>query len=369
MEKAYISLGSNEGQRLKNLQEAVLQIQKQVGVLSDLSSLYETPSWGFEGPDFLNACIGVQTDFLPVELLQKLLKIERQMGRLRTTDSGYSSRNIDLDLLFYEDQVIENDDLILPHPRLELRNFILHPMCEIAPDFVHPRLGKDMTHLLSACKDTSHPTQLPLSRWSLDLFFEDQLLVFEGNIGVGKTSLAQKIAQDFQVPSLLENFSKNPYLEKFYDQPDRFAFSLENYFLEDRFRQFDDFIKASATQKMTVADHSFFKSLVFAKINLSTIHFQEFQANYERLSAQLVFKQKVIFLHQPIEKLIKQIKSRGRTYEQKITRDYLEKIEEGYQNFLREQRSMPYHRIDLTDLDFIHDERAYQMVLQRIKAF
>jgi deoxyguanosine kinase len=369
MEKAYISLGSNKGQKLENLQDAVLQIQKQVGILTDLSSIYETPSWGFEGPDFFNACIGIQTDFSPAKLLQKLLKIERKMGRLRTTDSGYSSRNIDLDLLFFEDQVIDNDDLILPHPRLELRNFILHPMCEIAPDFVHPRLGKDMTHLLNFCRDTSHPTQLPLSRWSQDLFFEDQLLVFEGNIGVGKTSLAQKIAQDFKVPSLLENFGKNPFLEKFYDQPDRFALPLENYFLEDRFRQFDDFVKASAALKMTVADHSLFKSLVFAKINLSPKHFQDFKANYERLSAQLVFKQKVIFLHQPIEKLMKQIKSRGRIYEQKITPYYLEKIEEGYQNYRKERWSIPYHSIDLTDLDFIHDERAYQMLLQRIKAF
>ena len=369
MDKAYISLGSNEGQRLKNLQEAVVQIQKQVGVLTDLSSLYETPAWGFEGPDFLNACIGVQTDFLPSELLQKLLKIERKMGRLRTSETGYKSRNIDLDLLFFEDHVIENDDLILPHPRLELRNFILYPMCEIAPDFVHPRLGKDMTHLLNFCGDTSHPSQLPLSQWSSDIFFEDQLLVFEGNIGVGKTSLTQKIARDFKVPSLLENFSSNPYLEKFYEQPDRFALSLENYFLEDRFRQFDNFIKESTSQKMSVADHSLFKSLVFAKINLSTKDFQDFKANYERLSAQLVFKQKVIFLHQPLEKLMKQIKSRGRTYEQNITRDYLEKIEEGYQNFQEEHWSTPFNRIDLNNLDFIDDERAYQILLHRIKTF
>ena len=167
----------------------------------------------------------------------------------------------------------------------------------------------------------------------------------------------------------MENFGKNPFLEKFYDQPDRFALPLENYFLEDRFRQFDDFVKASAALKMTVADHSLFKSLVFAKINLSPKYFQDFKANYERLSAQLVFKQKVIFLHQPIEKLIKQIKSRGRIYEQKITPNYLEKIEEGYQNYRKERWSIPYHSIDLTDLDFIQDERAYQMLLQRIKAF
>lgn len=369
MDKAYISLGSNEGHRLYNLQEALVQIQKQVGILTDLSSLYETPAWGFEGPDFLNACIGIQTDFSAVELLEKLLKIERQMGRLRSINPGYNSRNIDLDLLFFEDQVIDKEHLMLPHPRLESRNFILHPMCEIAPDFVHPQLEKDMSHLLDLCVDTSSPTQLPLSQWSLDLFSEDQLLVFEGNIGVGKTSLAQKIARDFEAPSLLENFSQNPYLEKFYAQPDRFALSLENYFLEDRFRQFNDFLEGSEARKFAVADHSLFKSLIFAEINLSPDDFLHFKGDFERMAGELVFSQKLIFLHQPIQKLMEQIINRGRSYEQKITSDYLEKIEMGYQNFQNEGLSFISHRIDLTDLDFVHDERAYQIILQRIKAF
>lgn len=368
MGKAYISLGSNEGHRLDNVQEALVQIQKQIGILTNLSSLYRTPAWGFDGPDFLNACIGIQTDFSAVQLLEKLLNIEQQMGRLRSTDSGYKSRKIDLDLLFFEDQIIDNQELTLPHPRLELRKFILDPMCEIAPDHVHPRLGKDMVNLLTHCADTSDLIRLPLSEWSLNLFSEDQLLVFEGNIGVGKTSLARKIARDFQVPGLLENFDRNPYLEKFYAQPDRFALSLENYFLEDRFRQFNDFLNASSTQKKAVADHSLFKSLVFAKINLSPNDFLDFKKNFDRLAGELIFSQKVIFLHQPIQKLMEQIKSRGRSFEQKITSNYLEKIEEGYQNFYTEGLSIPYHSIDLTGLDFVHDERAYQIILQCIKA-
>ena len=369
MNKAYISLGSNMGQRLEEIREAVVQIQKKIGILTDLSSLFESPTWGFEGPDFLNACIGIQTDFTPHELLQKLLKIERQMGRLRSLKSGYSSRNIDLDLLFFDNQVLDNEDLVLPHPRLEFRRFILSPMCEIAPDFIHPRLGKSLMNLSRLCKDNSSIRKIPLKEWSPYLLSEEQMLVFEGNIGVGKTSLAQKIAYDFQVPSLLENFSENPFLEKFYDQPDRFALSLENYFLEDRFRQFKDFIKASIPEQMNVCDHSMMKSLIFAKINLSSSHFQYFKKNYERLSAELVSTQKVIFLHRPIKKIMEQIKSRGRTYEQNITRDYLEKIEEGYQNLQNEVKSIPFHMIDLTDLDFVHDDRAYQLILQRIKAF
>ena len=368
MKKAYISLGSNEGRRLKDIREAVVQIQKKIGILTDLSSLYEAPAWGFEGPDFLNACIGIETDFTSHELLQKLLKIERQMGRVRSVKPGYSSRNIDLDLLFYEDQVVDDEHLVLPHPRLELRKFILSPMCEIAPYFIHPRLGKSLENLSRLCIDNSPMRKIPLKEWSQDLLNEQQILIFEGNIGVGKTSLAQKIALDYQVPSLLEKFSQNPFLEKFYDQPMRFALSLENYFLEDRFRQFNHFLKAPKSKKTGVADHSLFKSLVFAKINLSSSHFQDFKKNYERLRGELIFKQKVIYLHQSIEKLMEQIKSRGRIYEQNITSEYLEKIEWCYQNFQDEEFLSSHQYIDLSGLDFIHNESAYQIVLQRIKA-
>ena len=161
MNKAYISLGSNEGQRLESIRKAVIQIQKRIGVLTDLSSLYETPAWGFEGPDFLNACIGIQTGHTPMEVLENLLAIEQQMGRKRSLEFAYSSRTIDLDLLFYEDQVIDNENLKLPHPRLELRKFILSPMCEIDPDLVHPRWVKVCQNYLESARTVHKPKNYP----------------------------------------------------------------------------------------------------------------------------------------------------------------------------------------------------------------
>ena len=97
-----------------------------------------------------------------MEVLKNLLSIEQQMGRKRSLERAYRSRTLDLDLLFYEDQVIDNENLKLPHPRLELRKFILCPMCEIDPDFVHPSLGKSLSNLLRICKDSSYTKKLPL---------------------------------------------------------------------------------------------------------------------------------------------------------------------------------------------------------------
>jgi len=369
MNKAYISLGSNEGQKLENLQQAVLKVQKEIGILTELSSLYQTPAWGFEGPDFLNACIGIKTRHAPNKVLEKLLGIEREMGRFRHSQSGYSSRNIDLDLLFYSDEVIENEALTLPHPRLELRNFILHPMSEIARDFIHPRLGMNMVELSTQCLDTSQPIQLPLAQWSPDLFTEHELLVFEGNIGVGKTVLTQKIGQHYHVPQLLENFNQNPYLEKFYQQPERYALALESYFLEDRFRQFGEFYSVKGPTKKAVTDHSLYRSLIFAKINLSSGDFKNFKEKFKQLSSAFYFQQKVILLNRSLEVLMEQIQNRGRVYEQKISLNYLKRIEDRYVTFIQEETSVPFHKIDLKGLDFVNDESAYQIVLQRIKAF
>ncbi len=369
MNNAYISLGSNQGQRLKNIQDAVVQIQKNIGPLVDLSSCYKTAAWGFEGPYFINACIAIQTVFSPQEVLQKLLQIETGLGRKKATGSGYISRKIDLDLLFYEDFIISDDHLNLPHPRLEERNFVLLPLCEMNPNLIHPVFNCPLNDLLHRCKDPDVPEKMPMKTWTPDLFDQDQYIIFEGNIGVGKTSLAQKIGQDFKVPILLENFSKNPYLEKFYEQPDRYASPLEFYFLEDRFKQFNDFYTNPNTSKKVVSDHSFFKSLVFAKINLSVKDYEGFKKKYERLSAQLDLPQKVIFLQQSLDQLKVNIQIRGRAYEQNMDLDYLKKIDNGYRDFLENEMTVPYCSIDLTALDFIKNEKAYQLILQRIKAF
>lgn len=368
MNKAYISLGSNEGDRLNYLREAVLKIQQQIGSLTELSSPYETTAWGFEGADFVNACIGILTTDPPIRLMEKLLAIERSLGRVRPTATGYSARTIDLDLLFYEDHRVDSERLTLPHPRISQRNFILIPLSEIAPDFVHPQNGMSIRALTAASPDSFIPIRLPLSRWTSKLFSEDELLVFEGNIGVGKTSLAQKIARDFEVPALLENFSHNPFLEKFYLQPKRFALPLENHFLEDRFRMFSRFLQSNASPKNGVSDHSLFKSLIFAKINLPPKDFSRFKTQYLRLAETLVFPQKIVFLHRPIEQLLDQIRKRGRSYEQKISSDYLKRIAEGYALFFEEEMPFSFIKIDLKDGDFLKDEAFYQRLLQQIKA-
>jgi 2-amino-4-hydroxy-6-hydroxymethyldihydropteridine diphosphokinase len=156
MTKIYLSLGSNLGNKKRNLQRAIVFINQRVGNVTNLSGIYLTEPWGFRSDEyFLNMVVEVLTDYPAPEVLGKLLMIEREMGRERKPLAGYSSRLIDIDILFYGHEVINTDALTIPHKHLAERKFILQPLNDIAPEFQHPVSGKDIQQLLAECPDTS----------------------------------------------------------------------------------------------------------------------------------------------------------------------------------------------------------------------
>lgn len=146
-------LGSNIGDRQLALQRAEKEISFQAGKIVHRSSVYETAPWGFESSDlFLNQVVEINTVMQAPELLICLQNIETSMGRVRD-HQGYRSRIIDLDILFYKDLILDGQDLVLPHPRLHLRRFVLKPLNEIAPGLIHPVFKKSIQQLLKECKD------------------------------------------------------------------------------------------------------------------------------------------------------------------------------------------------------------------------
>lgn len=141
------------GDRMANLQQAEAHIREKAGQILAASSVYETGAWGnIPQPDFLNQVLLIETTLSATALLQQLMKIEQQMGRFR--EEKYGPRVIDIDILFFNDDIIRTNDLTIPHPRLHLRNFVLEPMNELAPNLFHPVLGKTISDLLSASPDT-----------------------------------------------------------------------------------------------------------------------------------------------------------------------------------------------------------------------
>jgi len=161
MKKTIISLGTNLGDRNKNLLKAIQFINIGIGHITNLSGVYETEPWGFESNDkFLNMVVEVITEVSPEVMVAKCLDIEKKLGRTREDSTGYASRVIDIDILFYGDSIIVQPNLTIPHPYLHLRRFVLEPLCEIAPDFVHPILKLTISELLIQCSDPCFVKQL-----------------------------------------------------------------------------------------------------------------------------------------------------------------------------------------------------------------
>jgi 2-amino-4-hydroxy-6-hydroxymethyldihydropteridine diphosphokinase len=161
MKKAFLSLGTNIGDKKKNLSRAIRYVNVGIGHIIDLSGIYESEPWGFESQDtFLNMVIEIITDLTPMECIKKCLEIEEKLGRIRSKDEGYSSRIIDIDILLFDKEIITEPDLSIPHPLMQSRKFVLEPLSEIAPDFVHPVLGENIKDLLAKCPDQTQVTQL-----------------------------------------------------------------------------------------------------------------------------------------------------------------------------------------------------------------
>ena len=170
-ETAYIQLGGNTPGTADWFFRCVAEEIPQWGTIQALSSCYETEPWGFNSPDrFLNAVLSVQTDLSPEKLMQTLLQIEHKAGRTRNTDGRYESRILDLDVLALGEQIVNKKSIILPHPRLHLRNFVLQPFSQIAPQWVHPIFVKTTVELLAGCTDPSEIKRLTNQYAALAIF-------------------------------------------------------------------------------------------------------------------------------------------------------------------------------------------------------
>ena len=159
MSKVYFSIGSNKGNRSGLINEAIDKIDIIIGKVMLKSSIYDTKSWGFNSNNFYNICILVESELTPDLILNKILTIEKDMGRLKKTDL-YSDRCIDIDILFFDNMIINSKSLEIPHPRIQLRKFVLTPMLELTPDLIHPILKKSIRQLEIECVDKDQPKKV-----------------------------------------------------------------------------------------------------------------------------------------------------------------------------------------------------------------
>lgn len=190
-----------------------------------------------------------------------------------------------------------------------------------------------------------------------------RFLAIEGNIGVGKTTLAKMLAQDLNAKFITEQFDANPFLPKFYKDKDRYAFPLELSFLASRHTQVkQEIMDKNLSQRMLIADYHFSKTAIFARHTLNPDEYQLFRQIYDMVSGGIPTPDLYVFLQADTPRLLENIKMRGRDYEQGITTEYLDKVQEGYISHLKQVNSFPVLMVDINQVDFVKNPDHYQLL-------
>jgi 2-amino-4-hydroxy-6-hydroxymethyldihydropteridine diphosphokinase len=357
MNEVFLGLGGNTGQRLANLHKTIQEINAQIGKIIKTSSVYETQAWGSKSKNlYLNTVIKLQTELNAQDLLKKLGKIELQLGRTRNKQRN-ADRTIDIDILFFNDLIIEENNLQIPHPRLHLRKFVLWPLCEIEKKLIHPLLKKSIQQLRLDCTDT---LEIRPYKENKPLY-----ICFEGNIGVGKTTLAKAFAKKNNFDFLGESFEENSFLPLFYQSPAQFAFVAEWSFFVSRLEQI---IKSHAKfNKTLVSDFSVYKSLWFASVNLPKKDFEQFKKQFQTMLPMLRKPDIIIHLKTKPEQLLNNINNRNRPYEKGIKSLYLAKIDKAYANGLKSIKNLPILELELKSYSLSYERKVINKIEKNIK--
>jgi 2-amino-4-hydroxy-6-hydroxymethyldihydropteridine diphosphokinase len=309
MALALIGLGSNLGDRRALLRQALAAIDDHAELqLRETSTLRETPpAGGPPGQDpFLNAAATVETALEPAALLSVLQRIEDDLGRRRTQRWG--PRTVDLDLLLYDDVVAEGPELVLPHPRMAWRRFVLEPAAEVAAAMLHPTTGRTVGQLLA------HLNRTPF------------YVALAGPIGVGKTHLAARLAETAGAERIDERVDTCR-LQRFYADPSGSAWQVEIEFLRQRARLLAaDRPGWSHRDRVAVSDFWFEQSLAFAGVWLPPSRLAEFEKLYDQASRNVVEPRLIVLLDAPVERLLERIRRRGRPGEGTLAADVLQRI-------------------------------------------
>ena len=365
-----LSIGSNIGDRLQNIEKSIEMLHLQVGTVIKVSGLYESASWGFSSENFYNCTVLIHSQKSAKQILSAIQKIEKTLGRVKTT-ANYEARTIDIDIVDFNNGIIDSKNLQIPHLQMQHRLFVLLPLKDLGLDYLHPILNKKINDLILDCEDISDckfisKLHSPFDDVRLNQF---NYIAIEGNIGAGKTTLASKIAEDFNAKIILEGFADNPFLPKFYKDQSRYAFPLEMSFLADRYQQLSgDLAQFDLFKDFIVADYHIFKSLIFAKVTLQSDEFRLYKTLFDIIYKEMPKPDLYVYLYQNTARLLQNIKLRGRSFEKEIHAEYLDKINNGYLDYIKSQANLNVLIIDVSDRDFVKNQSDYLYIIDQIKS-
>ena len=371
MSFVYLSIGSNIGDRIGYIKKALVALSKLPKTkITKISSLYETEPYGRkEQPWFVNIVVEMFTELSPVELFKKCKSIEAKLGR--QVRERWAEREIDIDILLYDDLVISSEGFKIPHPDMHNRRFVLIPLSEIAPRVIHPLFKKSISELLIECKDTAKvihiPEKIDIKKTIEPEVKEIKYIAIEGVIGAGKTSLAKMLGERLNAKVVLEQYYENPFLEKFYQNRERYAFQTQIFFLLSRYRQQLELLQRDLFHEYLITDYIFDKDKIFAHINLKGDELKLYEMLVSLLEKNVPTPDLVIYLQSSVERLMFNIRKRGRPYEKNISEDYIRELFEAYNEFFFNQyKKSPVLVINATEIDFVNNKEDFEDLINKI---
>ena len=381
---AYIGMGSNIGDRGDTLMRAVKLLSEVEGVMvRRLSQFVRTEPLGgpADQPVYFNSAVEVAVELSPRELLAALQDIEHQLGRDRSREQRWGPRACDLDILLMGEMVIDEEpDLVIPHPRMHERAFVLEPLSTIAPQAVHPVLGKTVLEMLDdvrsgRVKPSLVPTEGPSGAVepgrhagldesaARDATGRAPLLSIIGLPASGKTTLAELLAMELPAKIVREDYEGNPFLAESYAGPDEMRLPAQAFYLLSRVSQ----LSAShwpATGTF-VGDYGFCQDRVYASLRLSPEDFAAYEALHARVAPLVHLPKAMVFLDAEPAALLERIAVRGRSFEKAITADFLSAMRDAYNDLVKAAECRVFTvRCDEVD---IRNHRPRAELIKRIR--
>ncbi|MDI6450587.1 2-amino-4-hydroxy-6-hydroxymethyldihydropteridine diphosphokinase [Anaerobaca lacustris] len=353
---AYIGLGSNLGDRRRTIREALAALDRHPDIkVARVSDIKETAPLGQASePYYLNGVAEVHTTLAPEGLLSVLMATEDVLGRTRR--GRWGPRTIDLDLLLFGGQIVRLPHLIVPHPQMHLRSFVLDGLCQLDGQIVHPLFHEPVCELAR---------RLGGGSFALDPA-GPQLVSVAGPIGVGKTTLVKRLAAALDGQVLLEPYDTNPFLARVYAGQKDLALDSQLYFLLHRADQLRP--EALSQESVSLTDYVFQKELIYARRLLDAEQLELYERVYEVFARTVKAPALVIYLTDSPERCLERIHRRNRPYEQQIALDFLEALHQDYERLSEGWRTCPLIRLFASNVG-IDDEAAIEHVALQVKAY